>query len=226
MNLAIFDLDGTLYTGHIGYGITQHHRTHRTKRFWLSLYLITHYPLWIMQKIGLLADSIGNSLWARDMGWLFRGWTPEEAEGAFRWITQQYVVPRLRPDVMKRLKQHQHAGDRVILLSGTPHPHLATNGLQLGVEEVVGTPLITRDGRFTGGSERPTCQGENKVVRLEQHLEANDGSINWAESWAYADRYSDLPVLQRATHPGAVYPDSELTAHAREHGWEIIAEEY
>jgi len=32
MIAAIFDLDGTLYTGHIGRGITRHHRTHRVKR--------------------------------------------------------------------------------------------------------------------------------------------------------------------------------------------------
>jgi HAD superfamily hydrolase (TIGR01490 family) len=224
MTLAIFDLDGTLYTGHIGYGITQHHRTHRTKRFWLYLYLTTHYPLWILQKIGLILETTGHSIWARDMGWLFRGWTPEEAEGVFLWITQHYVVPRLRPNVMDRLKGHQHTGDRVILLSGTPHPLLVTIGRQLGVEEVVGSPLITRNGRFTGASEPPVCQGKNKVVRLEQHLEANEDIINWAESWAYADRYSDLPVLERATNPVAVYPDPDLAKHAKESGWEIIAE--
>jgi len=46
-----------------------------------------------------------------------------------------------------------------------------------------------------------------------------EDSINWA----YADSYSDLPVLERVGRPVAVYPDPELTAHAKEHNWEIIA---
>jgi FMN phosphatase YigB (HAD superfamily) len=28
---AIFDLDGTLYTGHITLGLAEHHRTHRVQ---------------------------------------------------------------------------------------------------------------------------------------------------------------------------------------------------
>ena len=221
MILAIFDLDGTLYTGHIGRGIANHHQAHRTKRFLLYLYLSTHYPLWVLQKVGLVSDAIGRSIWARDMGWLFRGWTPSEADDASRWITQHYVLPKLRPNVIERLKDHQQSGDRVLLLSGTPTPLLAAIGHQLGVEEVVGTPLLTRNGRYTGRSERPTCQGMNKVLRLEQYLRETD-SINWSESWAYADSYSDLPVLERAGRPVAVYPDPELAAHAIEHKWEII----
>jgi HAD superfamily hydrolase (TIGR01490 family) len=224
MILAIFDLDGTLYTGHIGIGIAEHHRTHRTKRSLLYLYLTTHYPLWILQKIGLITETTGHSFWARDMGWLFRGWTPSEANQASQWITQHYVLPRLRPNVMDRLKGHHDSGDRVLLLSGTPTPLLSAIGSQLGVEEVVGTPLITRNGRFTGASESPACQGTNKVLRLEQHLGSEQGSVNWSDSWAYADRYSDLPVLERVGYPVAVYPDPELTAHAQDHAWEIIDE--
>jgi len=167
MILAIFDLDGTLYTGHIGIGIAEHHQAHRTKRFLLYLYLSTHYPIWVLQKVGLVSDSVGRSIWARDMGWLFRGWTPSEADDASRWITQHYVLPKLRPNVIERLKAHQQSGHRVLLLSGTPTPLLAAIGRQLGIEEVVGTPLLTRIGRYTGGSERPTCQGINKVLRLE-----------------------------------------------------------
>jgi len=224
MILAIFDLDGTLYTGHIGRGIVDHHLTHRTKRFLLFLYLSTHYPLWTLQKAGLISDATGRSLWARDMGWLFRGWTPSEADDASRWVTLHYVIPKLRPNVMVRLKDHQQSGDRVLLLSGTPTPLLAAIGQQLGIKEVVGTPLITRNGRYTGRSERPTCQGINKVLRLEQLL-GEDDSINWPDSWAYADSYSDLPVLDHVGHPVAVYPDDELATYAKEHGWEIIAED-
>jgi HAD superfamily hydrolase (TIGR01490 family) len=223
MIIAVFDLDGTLYTGHIGQGIANHHKTHRTKRFLLYLYLSTHYPLWFLQKAGLLSDETGRSIWARDMGWLFRGWRPDEADAASRWVTETYVVPRLRPHVMKRLENHQQSGHRLLLLSGTPTPLLTAIGRELGIEEVVGTPLRLRNGRYTGGSEPPVCQGVNKFLRLERYLGETD-EINWSESWAYADSYSDVPVLERVGHPVAVCPDPPLAAHSQEHGWEMIEE--
>jgi HAD superfamily hydrolase (TIGR01490 family) len=223
MIIAVFDLDGTLYTGHIGQGIADHHKTHRTKRFFLYLYLSTHYPLWLLQKAGLVPDETGRSIWARDMAWLFRGWRPDEAEAASRWITENYVVPRLRPNIMMRLQNHQQSGHRILLLSGTPSPLLAAIGRELGIEEVVGTPLHMRNGRYTGRSEPPVCQGANKILRLERHIGETE-EISWPESWAYADSHSDLPVLERVGHPVAVHPDAALDAHAKEHGWEIIGE--
>ena len=223
MIIAVFDLDGTLYTGHIGQGIADHHKTHRTKRFFLYLYLSTHYPLWLLQKAGLVSDETGRSIWARDMAWLFHGWRPDQADAASRWITENYVVPRLRPNMMTRLQNHQQSGHRLLLLSGTPLPLLAAIGRELGIEEVVGTPLHMRNGRYTGRSEHPVCQGANKILRLERHIGETE-KINWSESWAYADSYSDLPVLERVGHPVAVHPDAALDAYAKEHAWEIIGE--
>jgi HAD superfamily hydrolase (TIGR01490 family) len=223
MIIAVFDLDGTLYTGHIGQGIAEHHQTHRTKRLLLYLYLLTHYPLWFLQKAGLVSDETGRSIWARDMGWLFRGWRPEEADAASRWITKNYVIPRLRPNVMNRAEHHRRSGHRLILLSGTPVPLLTAIGRELGIEDVVGTPLKVHNGHYTGSSEPPVCQGMNKVLRLERYL-GETTTIDWSESWAYADSYSDLPVLERVGHPVAVCPDSALATISKERGWEMIAE--
>jgi len=223
MIIAAFDLDGTLYTGHIGRGIAEHHQTHRTKRSLLYLYLSAHYPLWLLQKAGLLSDETSRSIWARDMGWLVRGWNLQEASSAFQWITSHYVIPRLRPNVMARLKSHQQSGHRVLLLSGTPSPLLATIGHSLGIPDTVGTPLHIRNGRYTGGCESPVCQGIHKVTRLEHYFDETE-KIHWDESWAYADSYSDLPVLQRVGNPVVVYPDDRLASHAKESGWEITSD--
>jgi len=39
---------------------------------------------------------------------------------------------------------------------------------------------------------------------------------------AYGDTWADIPILKRADHPVAVYPDAKLRAAAVEHGWEIL----
>ena len=60
MIAAIFDLDGTLYTGHIAKGIARHHRTHRVKRLLFYFYMATHMPMWPLWRLGLLWDFFIN----------------------------------------------------------------------------------------------------------------------------------------------------------------------
>ena len=221
MILAIFDLDGTLYTGHIVQGVARHHRVHRVKRLPLYIFMASHMALWPLCRLGLVSEAAMRELWTRDLGWTVRGWTPEQAAAAFAWIAEHYMQPLVRPDVLARLRDHQAAGHRVIVVSGTLAPLLAEIGRQLGVAETVGTPLVLRAGRYTGACELPVCQGANKVSRLEAYLRGNDG-ILWAQSYAYADSHTDLPLLERVGHPVAVYPDSQLAAHAQAKGWEIL----
>ena len=220
--VAIFDLDGTLYTGHITRGIIHHHRTHRVKRLPLYFYMATHIALWPLWRLGLMSELRVRELWTRHLGWTVRGWTRHEAATAFAWIAEQYVQPLVRFDVMERVQDHQAAGHRVIMVSGTPAPLLVEIGRQLGIEETVGTPLVFRFGRYTGACELPVCQGPAKVSRLEDYVGGD--SIAWSESYAYADSYTDLPLLARVGRAVAVYPDDELAAHARSQGWEVVGD--
>ncbi len=218
---AIFDLDGTLYTGHITLGLAEHHRTRRVKRLELYTYMLTHMPIWWLQRLGLVSESKSRVIWARDMGWTVRGWTAEEAEDAFHWLAEQYVLPKVRPAVMARLRAHQDAGERVIMVSGTFSPLLRQIGHELGIGETVGTPILMKNGRYTGGSELPVCQGQHKVTRLEEYLRGTR-DINWSESSAYADSKSDIPLLEAVGFPVAVAPDAALESYAKERGWEIV----
>ena len=218
---AIFDLDGTLYSGHITRGIALHHRTHRVNRLAFYFYMVTHMSLLPPLRLGLLSEAKARGLWASNLGWTVRGWTPEDATKAFTWIAEEYVKPLVYPDILARLREHQAAGHRTILVSGTFSPLLAEIGRVLGIEETVGTPLILSAGRYTGTTESPACQGVGKMLRLEMHL-ADIDSVLWSESYAYADSCADLPLLERVGHPVAVYPDSQLADYAQRAEYEIM----
>ncbi|HMN11311.1 MAG TPA: HAD-IB family hydrolase [Bellilinea sp.] len=218
---AIFDLDGTLYTGHIIHGIALHHRTFRVKRWQLDFFMASHMALYPLYRVGVISEATIREVWARHLSWTIAGWAPDEAKRAFAWITEHYVQPLIRMDVVERLREHQEQGHRVIIVSGTLGPLLAEIGKQLEVHETIGTPLVTRNGRYTGAVELPVCQGANKVRRLEQHLMGTT-EILWDQSYSYADSMVDLPLLEHVGNPVVVYPDSQLTAHAKEQGWEII----
>lgn len=218
--VAVFDLDGTLYTGHIIHGIAQHHRKHCVKRLRLSIFMVSHMALWPLCRTGLLSEASIRELWACHMAWTIAGWSPQEAETAFAWISEHYVRPLVRPDVLAQLQLHQESGHRVIIASGTLAPLLAEIGRQLGVSETVGTQVIIRKNRYTGACEFPVCQGPNKVLHLENYLNGQD--ILWSQSYAYTDSYTDISLLNRVGHPVAVYPDARLAIHATNQGWEII----
>lgn len=220
--VATFDLDGTLYTGHIIHGIALHHRTFHVKRWRLNAFVATHMALYPLYRVGILSEAAMREMWARHLSWTIAGWTPEEAERAFNWITDHYVKPLIRMDVVERLHAHQAQGHRVIIVSGTFAPLLREIGREIGVHETVGTPLVTHNGRYTGAVELPVCQGTNKVHRLEQHL-TDSTEILWSQSYSYADSMVDLPLLEHVGNPVAVYPDAQLTALAKTRGWEIIA---
>jgi phosphoserine phosphatase len=40
--------------------------------------------------------------------------------------------------------------------------------------------------------------------------------------FAYGDTEQDIPLLEHAEHPVAVYPDEKLKAVALQRGWEIL----
>ena len=50
------------------------------------------------------------------------------------------------------------------------------------------------------------------------------GATAASHSYAYADSYTDLPLLEWVGHAVAVYPDDELATHAQSQGWETIGD--
>ncbi|MFP3897352.1 MAG: HAD family hydrolase [Anaerolineales bacterium] len=221
MIAAVFDLDGTLYSGHIFPGLVQYHREHHIRRFPFYAALAAQMVTWPLWRAGVFPETKLREICLDTMAWITWGWTKEEANEAFSWIAREYVAPRIYPEILDRLRRHQSAGHRVILVSGTFDPLLAEVGHQLDVPETVGTPLIPRNGHYTGRCAHPLCQNEGKWLRLQSHIA--DETVDWQASYAYADSHTDIPLLEKVGHPVAVEPNPQLAAHARAHDWEIMA---
>ena len=82
MIVAIFDLDGTLYTGHIVQGIVRHHRGHQVKRLPLGdgaiiwsesyVYADTYTDLPLLEQVGYPVAVYPDDelvVHAQDRGW-------------------------------------------------------------------------------------------------------------------------------------------------------------
>ena len=223
ISAAIFDLDGTLFTGHVWLGLSRYLRRYRRNRLWLYAFMAIHLPLSLPCQVHLMDRGKMRLTWARNMSWMLRGMSMTDGMRAFTWITDEYIMPLLRPDVAALLCEHQERGERVILLSGAFQPLLEVIGQRLGVDVVLGTRPEQRDGRYTGRALEPTCQGEGKAMRLRAYLAGQGNDVDPSVCSAYADSIFDLPVLEMVGHPVAVYPDEELATLAAQRGWPIVS---
>ena len=224
MIAAFFDLDGTLCTEHVWGAFNKYFTEHRRRRLLLNAFLATHFSLWPLHRLGLLSRARFFRLWIKNMPWLLVGLRPEEGQEIFRWVTDQALIPSLRPDVAVVLRQHQAEGHLVVLVSGAFEELLACLGERLGVQHVVGTRLELNRGRYSGRAAKPSCFGDDKVALLTELLAKSSLDVDLGQSFAYGDSIFDVPVLELVGNPVAVYPDSQLWDYALQRGWKVIGE--
>jgi phosphoserine phosphatase len=84
----------------------------------------------------------------------------------------------------------------------------------------IGTRSEVENGVYTGELNGPFCYGEGKVEAMKNLASWNGYDL--AQSYAYSDSASDLPMLDVVGHPVAVNPDSKLERVARRNGWPIV----
>ena len=222
ITLAIFDFDGTLTEGHLWSGIARHHRKHKVKRMMLYYYLFSHLPFWVAAKARLYSDEKDRSKWGEDLSILIKGFTVSEAHQAFAWVTDNYFLPLMRPDILKVLEEHKKQGHKIMLLSGMFDAFLEVIGTRIGTDYVIGTRLEINNNLYSGRIIKPLCFGKNKARLLVEFIEQRKLQVDFPTSTAYADSIYDIPVLSLTGNPVATYPDKKLYQIARSKNWQII----
>lgn len=221
MIAALFDADGTLYSAQFGRGLMKYARAHG-RRLQAAAYFASIAPALLLNRLKLTDSEPVDRAKISRLGWLIRGWDETRVLKAFAWVTDEYLLATRREHVIKRLQEHQAQGHLVVILSGTFTPSSQLLGQRLGVGELIGTPLETRDGRYTGRIVPPIIKGADKAAHAVQHLGNRIPAIDWAASYAYGDSYSDRDMLALVGHPTAVHPDAKLRALAHAKNWQVL----
>ena len=222
ITLAIFDFDGTLTEGHLWVGIARHHRAHKINRFKVYIYLMSHLPMWMAAKVNLYSEEKNRAEWGEDLPVLFKGFSGDYARKAFQWVTDNYFLPLMRPDILGQLRENKKQGFKIMLLSGMFSEFLEVIGKSIGVDFVVGTRLEMVNNIYSGRIIQPLCFGENKVKLFNEYIRQNMLNVDLQNSVAYADSYYDAPVFDLVGRPVATYPDKRLLKVALEKGWPVI----
>jgi len=210
---AFFDVDGTLIAKNSGplYMKFLRQRGEIRRRDALrTLYFYVRYRLnlldieraverssaWIQGR--LESDIAANCrLWYRDM-------------------VRQY----LQPEMVRRVRVHREQGHVVAILSSTTNYLADPLAEELGIDHLLVSRLVVRDGRFTGEAHKPICYGDGKLYWARRFAAEHD--VNLAESFFYTDSVTDVPMLEIVGHPQVVNPDALLRRIARQRGWEVL----
>jgi len=151
---------------------------------------------------------------------LTKGWEQTKVRAIVEETLEDVVEPIVYDEAIQLIHEHKAAGRLVFIVSASPEEIVAPLSRYLEVDAYLATrSTIDGEGRYAGTTEF-YCYGPNKAEAMEAIAKTND--ISLADSYAYSDSATDIPMLEIVGHPVAVNPDRELLRVAREHEWEVV----
>jgi len=210
--IVVSDMMGTLTTGSPFLGLVDWVK-HNQSKIRADLYMAAAMPSYFLARNGLIDwQSWGQKLMVDSLSYI-KNANIQKLRHAAQWVVDHNLWEKRREDVVLRLLSHREAGAQVYIASSVVEPFIEPFAERIGAQ-VIGTPVEIVDGR----------------VRLVGSLVANERKIDEVLGrlgidrldTAYGDTWMDIPLLEHADHPVAVYPDAKLHSTALERGWEIF----
>ncbi len=208
------DLEGTLTSGETWKGVGDYLVEVLGRRVQYAIFFWTRLPAAYLARFGVIDRQRFKDRWIVDLAGFLRGLSLEELRYMARWVVDRELWPARRADLVAELQAQHREGKRVVLASGTLQPLLEEFAARMGAE-AIGTPLEVVDGTATGRVV-VNNSGPVKAERLRERY--GDEPVETA----YGDSESDLPLLELARAPVAVYPDPPLRKIAEARGWRIV----
>ncbi|MGH8278099.1 MAG: HAD family hydrolase [Gammaproteobacteria bacterium] len=137
-----------------------------------------------------------------------------------RQFLDECIRPRLTVTARALLAGHRNSGHELAIITATNRFIAEPIAAELEVPHLLATDPEYDGRRFTGRVAGVPCFREGKLQHLHDWL-ARVGRTP-AETWCYSDSHNDLPLLQNASHPVAVNPDTLLAEYAAEHHWPVM----
>ena len=180
------------------------------------------------------------AVWGRDhVRYRLRGATDDEtrellkvARETFKGVSEQEILrlapevlagilPRVYPEMLAEVHGHQDEGRATFIVSAAGNDMVRELARVLGMEGGIGTSYaVGADGRYTGKLNGPFVYGKGKVEAMQNYAAEHD--IDLAESFAYSDSASDMPMLRAVGNPVVVNPDQALAEVAKAEGWRVL----
>jgi phosphoserine phosphatase len=212
--IVVSDMMGTLTTGAPFLGVVDWLRHNRSKlrANWI---MASTMPAYVLAKSGILDwQTWGQQLMIDSLRYIDNA-DDEKLNQVAEWVVEHNFWVKRRQDVIDRLVHHREQGAQVFIASSVFEPFIAPFAIRIGAQ-VIGTPVEIINGRARIVGE--LIADDKKIEKVLSRIGVDRVDI------AYGDTILDVPLLEHADHPVAVYPDAKLKSIALERGWEIIGD--
>ena len=210
--IVISDMMGTLTTGSPVLGLVDWVR-HNQSKMQARLYMASIMPSYLIAKRGWIDwQTWAQGLMVNSLK-MVRNATPEKMKIVGEWAVEHDLWKKRREDVIARLQEHAVQGAQVYIASSVVEPIIEPFARRVGAQ-TIGTPVEYTNGHVRVAGDLVAQERKIEQVLSRLGVERVD--------FAYGDTVQDVPLLEHANHPVAVYPDEALKAVALERGWEIL----
>lgn len=212
-HLAVFDLENTLIKANVAdsyaWLATRHLST--AERLRLSARKLPKAPSMLM------LDRRDRGDFLRAFYRWYAGAPVDQLRRDGEELVNWMILHKAFPAGLKRVREHRAAGHRTLLITGALD--VVVEPLRPLFDDIVCAHMTEKDGRFTGELSEAPPVGEARALVVKDYVESH--GLDLAQSVAYADSASDLPVLEVVGHAVAVNPETRLAAIARRRGWHV-----
>lgn len=218
MNLALFDLDGTLIPGDSDHAFGEF----MIAQGWVDpeLHRRRNDAFYRQYQAGCL--DIDAYIDFTTAAWRSRPLAEQQAASA-RFMAE-VMAPQLQPPAFELLQRHRDAGDLIAIVTATNEYVTRPVADALGVEHLIAVQLARdADGRATGRIAGVPSFREGKIARVHGWLQGLGRRLDdFGHTVFYSDSTNDLPLLELVREPVATNPSPALEAIARDRGWRIL----
>jgi len=210
--IVVSDMMGTLTTGSPFLGLVDWVK-HNQSKWRAKFYMAEIAPSYLLARYGLIDwQRWGQDLMVKSLTFI-KDANEKNLRHASEWVVEHNLWKKRREDVVARLVEHRQQGSRVVIASSVVEPFIEPFAKRIGAE-AIGTAIEIVNGHVIMMGELMANEKKIEQVLIRLGVERVDV--------AYGDTCFDIPLLEHADRPVAVYPDEKLKAVAIERGWEIF----
>ncbi len=210
---AFFDYDGTLIDGYSAAA----YFFDRIKRGDMSAKEILD-TLKLSRKADLADEEFFEVIAKGILDWA--GETEADMRALWRRLWLEKTAATLFPESWKLIDAHQKKGHTVAIASSATLYQIEPLAQEYGIEHIVCTRAMIRNGKLTGGLDGLPAWGEGKAAGVKAFAKAN--GVNLKASYGYANGNEDIAFLKSVGKPSAIQPKPDLEAVAVASDWPIL----
>jgi HAD superfamily hydrolase (TIGR01490 family) len=165
------------------------------------------------------ADEATTEKMRKKLSELATGWDVEKLREIAADSVSDQINPYVYQEAINLIAEHHELGHDVVIISASATELVEPIAQLLGADHFVATVLTVNEGKYTGDIEF-YAYGEYKAEAIAEM--ARNFDYNLAESYAYTDSCTDVPMLEAVGYGTVVNPDRNLRQMAVERGWTML----